>query len=304
MNPFDLPGPQFLAFYAMLGVSMAASLYFVKQHAEGGEPTRLPMSDPYAIAYLRGGAAAAVELGVVVLVDRQLLDMGADDRIVVRDGVTKMHGANDLEQAILGDCAFDRHPREVVESTQLKDAARGVYEPTLVRLGLFAGHEVLARRYRHVAAAIIVLAAVAVIKIGVGLARNRPVSFLVASAVLFSVLALLVIKGIRTVRGDRVLGDLHVLFDALRHRAKDMQPYVATNELALLIAVFGLEVVPPLVFPFRRAFRRHATSGNTSSCASGCGTAASSCGSSSSSCGGGGSSCGGGGGGCGGCGSS
>ena len=39
MNPFDLPGPQFLAFYAMLGVVVVLRrVYYFKQQAEGGEP--------------------------------------------------------------------------------------------------------------------------------------------------------------------------------------------------------------------------------------------------------------------------
>jgi uncharacterized membrane protein YgcG len=124
------------------------------------------------------------------------------------------------------------------------------------------------------------------------------VSFLVLSAIGFSALALFMTRGRRTVRGDRVLVDLTTLFDALRERADELRPYAATNELALLMAVFGIGAVPMMAFPFRRAFRP-AEAGTTS-----CGGSSYSCGSSSSgsSCGGG-RSCGGGGG-CGGCGGS
>jgi uncharacterized membrane protein YgcG len=141
-----------------------------------------------------------------------------------------------------------------------------------------------------------VMAVVAGIKIAIGLSRNRPVSFLVLLAIGFFAVAAVMTRGRRTVLGDRVLGDLTALFDALRERADELRPNTTTGELALLMAVFGVGAVPVGAFPFVRAFIRPATT-NTSSCGtSGCGS------SSGSSCGGGGSSCGGGG--CGGCGGS
>jgi hypothetical protein len=92
MNPFELPGPQFLAFYAMLGAAVLFAVYVLKQGAEGGAPVRLPSTDPYLIAYLRGGAYETVRLGVVVLVDRQLLDFDDGVRVVTGEKVKPTHG--------------------------------------------------------------------------------------------------------------------------------------------------------------------------------------------------------------------
>ena len=302
MNPFDLPGPQFLALYATLGILVVWAVYALKQSAEAGEPGRLPVSDPYVIAYLRNGAYETVRLGIAVLVDRQLLAIGTGDTVTVREGVTPMHGSNDLERAILQRCAMAVHPRDLVTNERLQQVARQSYEPTLMHMKLLADDDVRARRARDVATAVVVLGVVAAIKVAIGVSRNRPVLFLVILAFAFSVVAVVVTKGTRTVRGDRILGDLRTLFDALRDRASQLRPYSSTNELALLMAVFGLGAVPTLAFPFARAFRQ---AQSNSSCGSGTG-----CGSSSSDSGGGdgggggGSSCGGGGGGCGGCGGS
>src|SRR5262245_52643351 len=101
MNPFDLPGPEFLLFYAMLGAVVLFAVYTFKQRAEGGESIRLPSTDPYLIAYLRGGAVETIRLGVAVLVDRQLLEFEGGDRVVRRKGVRPTHGSNDLEREIL-----------------------------------------------------------------------------------------------------------------------------------------------------------------------------------------------------------
>jgi uncharacterized protein (TIGR04222 family) len=304
MNPFDLPGPQFLAFYALLGAGVAFALFHLKQKAEAGEPGRLPMSDPYVIAYLRGGAVEAVRLGVAVLVDRQLLAIGDGDSVTVREGVTPLHGSNDLERAILEECpgATSRvprewqaaHPRDLTASRRLQDLARRAYEPGLLQMELIAGPDVHARRLRDATAAALVLLLVAGIKVAIGVSRNRPVSLLVVSAIAFTVVAFVLVRGMRTVRGDRILDDLRVLFDALKHRANELRPSTSTSELALLVAVFGLDSVPALAFPFVKAFRpaRSASCGGAASCGSS---------SSGSSCGGGGGD--GGGGGCGGCGS-
>jgi uncharacterized membrane protein YgcG len=145
--------------------------------------------------------------------------------------------------------------------------------------------------------AIVFLMIVAGVKVAIGVARNRPVSFLVLFAFGFSAVTLaVVVRGRQTVLGEQVLADLATLFEGLRDRANELRPYSSTSELALLMAVFGLGAVPLSAFPFRRAFpsATDTSTSSTSSCGSSCG---------SSSCGGGGSSCGGGGG-CGGCGSS
>jgi uncharacterized protein (TIGR04222 family) len=182
MNPFDLPGPQFLALYAMLGVIVVGAVYYFKQQAEAGEPGRLPVSDPYVIAYLRGGAVEAVRLGVAVLVDRQLLAIGSDDTVVIREGVTPRHGSNDLERAILEQCASAQHPRNLVVGPRLQEVALRSYEPMLRQMNLLADPEVFARRGRYVGTAGVVLVVVAGIKVAVGLSRNRPVLFLVILA--------------------------------------------------------------------------------------------------------------------------
>jgi len=294
MNPFELPGPQFLAFYAMLGAGAVLAVYVLKRRAEGGEPIRLPSTDPYLIAYLRGGPTEAVRLGVTVLVDRLLLELEGD-RLVRRERVSPTHGSNDLERAILEQCETATHPGDLATSQRLQEIARRSYESPLLRMRLLADSETRMRRVQEAGLAIVLLCVVAAVKVAIGVARNRPVSFLVLFAFGFSVLTLFTIRGRRTVLGERVLGDLTMLFDALRERADQLRPNIATGELALLMAVFGAGAVPIGAFPFVRAFRP-ATTTNTSSCGSGCGSS-----SGSSSCGGGGSSCGGGG--CGGCGS-
>jgi uncharacterized protein (TIGR04222 family) len=298
MNPFDLPGPQFLLFYAVLGAGVLFAVYALKQQAEGGAPIRLPSTDPYLIAYLRGGAVEAIRLAVAVLVDRQLLEVEGGDRVVRRKSVRPAHGSNDLERAILEECEKEIHPGDLTRRQRILEIARRSYELPLLGLGLLATPEARNRRARDAGLAMIILAVVAGIKVAIGLARNRPVLFLVIFAIGFVVLTLFLTRGRRTVLGERVLGDLTTLFEGLRDRARELRPNTATNEFAMLMAVFGVSAVPVGAFPVMRAFGGATRNSGTNvygASGSGCGGG--------SSCGGGGSSCGGGGG-CGGCGGS
>src|SRR6476661_6771597 len=82
LNPFDLPGPAFLVFYAALGVCVAIALRNFRRRREEGRPVRIETSDPYLIAYLRGGKNEAVRVAAVSLVDRGLLKEEGTDRLV------------------------------------------------------------------------------------------------------------------------------------------------------------------------------------------------------------------------------
>ena len=56
MNPFDLPGPEFLLFYTIFSAVVLGGLVFWRRRAElSAAPARIDLSDPYLIAYLRGG---------------------------------------------------------------------------------------------------------------------------------------------------------------------------------------------------------------------------------------------------------
>src|SRR4029079_13602297 len=170
MNPFELAGPQFLMFYAVLGAAILFAVYVIKQQAEGGEATRLPSTDPYLIAFLRGGAAESVLLGVTVLVDRQLLEFEGGDRVVKRERVRSTHGSNDLERAIIEECETATHPRSLAARQRLLEIARRSYEQPLLQMRMLADSDTRLRRIRDAGLAIILLLLVAAIPHALGVA--------------------------------------------------------------------------------------------------------------------------------------
>jgi ribose/xylose/arabinose/galactoside ABC-type transport system permease subunit len=245
VNPLELRGPEFLAFYWALAVATWLLLALARRVVESGRVPRLPPPER---------AVTGTPLDQVVL---DLCRGGAD----------------------AGDVA--RSDRAV--------AACEPYRLELERLRLLPDERLRAWRRAALAVAgggLLVLAAATV---GVGLARGRPVAFLVISAVIVALVTLRLTRGsVRTFLGDRLLGDLRSLFDWLQSRRSSLRPGGPTDEALLLAAVYGMGALPADHFPYAaRPAPRRASSSTCSggwTCSGG-------------SCGGGGD-----GGGCGGCG--
>jgi uncharacterized protein (TIGR04222 family) len=285
MFPLNLPGPQFLVFYAVLGVIMLTLLYVLRASSEGGHVPRLDTSDPYLIAYLRGSTNEALRVATVSLIDRGLLKGDQAALVVARpDGADIAR--RPIERALLRAFATPAEPKAIFENRTLA-AACDDYAATLKRLRLLPDDEVMWARLRRLVVFGGILVGVAVAKIVVALSAGRTnVLFLVALAGLFTVAAVVIGNPRRTVLGATALSDLRRLFSRLRARARSISPGGATAEAALLAAVFGIAALPAPNFSYARQL--YPKTSPVSGCGSSCG----------SSCGGGG--CGGG---CGGCGS-
>lgn len=216
INPFDLPGPQFLAFYAALAVAAFILYRLALRRVESGEPPPLPLSDPYQMAYLRGGTAEAVRIAVLSLVDRDLLEIDGD-KMVTR-GSPSVEGLPPIEAAILARCSSPATAQDVFTGFAVA-AATAPYEARLGALHLLPDRAMRARRWRWLGIAAAVLLVIAIVKIEVALGRGRSnVAFLLMLMVLAPLALLPAAQRRRTALGDAVLKDLHSLFGGLRQR--------------------------------------------------------------------------------------
>jgi uncharacterized protein (TIGR04222 family) len=297
-NPFALHGPAFLAFYIVVGVIALGIEYAWIRGAEAADlRPQMQMTDPYLIAYLRGGAKEALRVVAFSLIDRGLLHAGGST--MVSDLEADRMVRRPIEKAVLrlyqsrgSAAALDSNP-------QVRDACRR-YRDDLEDGGLIAGAEAFRRRLAPFLLAGMSLIFVGVLKLMIALSEGRHnIGFLIVLIIGFCILAALIFRRHRTKRGDAMMADLRVMFGRLRERTDTLRQGGATNEAALLAAVFGMAALSPKSFPSVRTLAPKKR-GSGSSCSTGCGSG-SSCGSnggSGSSCG---SSCGGGcGGGCGG----
>jgi uncharacterized protein (TIGR04222 family) len=300
-NPFDLAGPDFLLFYLLLVFCVVAAVALSRRAAEAGDPAPVSLSDPYQIAFLRGGTLEVARLATVSLLDRGFLhlhgtSLAADEK--KPGSALKVP----IEQQVLGIFASAAEPTSLFStaSKALFATETEKYESQLTRLKLLPDEEVRAARRVRLVMALAVLVGVALLKILIAIERgHRNIGFLIFLVFISVILCVKVSSPRLTARGKATLEGLRGLFGSLKQRGSKLKPGGNPNELLLLGAVFGAAALPAALAPHAKALfpRAASASGSGMDCGSSCG--------SSSSCGGGGdgggSSCGGGGG-CGGCG--
>ena len=284
MNPFDLSGPSFLVFYICVALIVVIALKLVIDGAEGGAPPALPLSDPYQIAWLRGGTPEAARIAVLSLTDRGLLAVSGDN--LVNSSHAQPVVREPIESAILARCRPFGTAATAVLGDPGVERACAPYRARLERLQLMPDAAMRAQRYRGFTIASAILFGIALAKIVIAFGRNRyNVGFLLILTAIALGLVWLLVHRPRTHLGNRMLKDLKRLFRALRQRAATIRAGAMTSDAMLLAAVFGISALPATGFAdFLRVYKKAASSGG--GCGSSCGSA----------CGGGG------GGGCGGCG--
>jgi uncharacterized protein (TIGR04222 family) len=312
MNPFELPGPLFLLFFALMGCILMFGLIWVRRTWEPDPTMPVQLTDPYEIACLRGDASEVLRLATAGLIDRGLLQVDGSRVTVVNQEMAQVV-SHPLERAILEHFRTGNDIASMFSQAVLRREA-AAYGILLEQRGLISDKDARERHLLTFAGVVGVLWLTAVAKIGLAIERGHPYSFLVVLAILFTIVALRLSIVRKTSRGSHFLVDMQSLFNPLRQRSPMFMAGVNNNELMMMGAVFGVEALPFMTYPYvKKLFKPTRSSGSDGTVVSSCGSdggssdsgshGGHSCGSSSSSGSSCGSSCGGGGGGCGGCGS-
>lgn len=300
--PFNLTGPQFLQFYALLGVAALGLALWLRWYLRlpatplaGGEKV-----DGYEAAFMASGPAGAFSAGLVGAAHRQLIEVSGGK--VRRTATPLPENLPLIERAICG-AAGPIGTRLPVVRAAARSAVEAIHAG-LAERGLALGDRE-ARRARTTPA--LVLASVlfiGAVKVKIGLSLGRPVGFLIAMLIAGTIVTLCFLRRPRlSRRGSQALEDLRA----------EHHDLVSTNRLALrgsdaaflLPLAVGLYGTSALYGTPLDAMRKELkpvfdASGGTS--ATGCGSSCGGGGGDSGGGGGGGGGDGGGGGGCGGCG--
>ena len=285
MNPFELSGPPFLLFFAALVAATTAAVAAYRRSSEAGD-ARVPLTDPYAIAYLRGGPNEALRVATVALVDRGLLLPSGETLTAGKHA----QSGNAVEAAILDKFRPFGQAAAVFSDPAVVDATEPI-KSSLQGLGLLPGPAQNAKRATAFFAGLAVVWGVAGERFIQALSHGRRnLGFLVVLAILSVVILAGAAFRRRTASGERLVQELRTLFSGLKDRAGSVRAHKGSAEVALLAAVFGVGLLPADDFGYIRTLYPKAASGG----GSGSYSSGSSCGPS---CGGG---CGGGCGGCGG----
>lgn len=293
MNPFDLRGPQFLLFYAVVAIlTIYVAVRARRRREQEQAPAHMQIRDPYLIACLRNDREEVIRVAILSLVDRDLLNVNGNNELVATDVAGRIEARKAVEQMILGKCRTPRKAPDLLKDGDALGAAQE-YVHELERQHLLPDSSLRAARNAIFWFAALLLLGISATKIWIAISRGRTNLGFLFIMTFFAIAVLnAAVKPRLTLLGTKQLAEIRNLFESLKLRAAQIRPGGGTAEVALLTAVFGLAYLDRgqhawahQIFPAPQA----SSGGSDSSSSSG-----SSCGSS---CGGG---CGGGCGGCGG----
>lgn len=231
MNPLDLGGGAFLALYlGLLAVAVAAGMVIPHAARPAGRRCR-ELRDPAALAVLAGGAARLAETVVARLLAAGAL-LIAGKRFVVGGAAAGVTGK--AERRVLA--LSQPMPWAAIAATLRPEVAP--VEQRLETAGLlFDGDAAAAMRWRQTVPYLALLA-LGVMKLAVGVWRERPVGFLVLLLGVTAVLAVVrwAVLDRRTTAGVAML-------TAARRRAERLRRAPTRDELDLAVALFGTVVL-------------------------------------------------------------
>lgn len=311
-NPFDWTGPTFLQFYLALAVLCPVLALGVRHMLRPKPDTSLERGlhlTGYEIAYLSGGVAGLTRAAVTRLFNSGHLVAQRAKQVKVSE--LSFNSNDPIDQAIYA-CVTNGRKVTAYGLVSVVKPASVLIHDKLESLGLMTCRRDLATLTAVPMAISLVAPFIGVIKIGVGISRERPVAFLVILCIL-SLIASLVIflnKPVRSRTGDEVLERLKERYGNYasigNHRAT-----MDEESLTIAVGLFGLQSLASTDLAYLNFLMTPASSGSGGGGGGGggCGGGDSGGGDSAGCSGGGGDSGGGdsggcgGGGGCGGCGS-
>ena len=286
-NPLDFKGPEFLLFYIILAcVSHLIFRRFINNNENNPLPSALDMTDPYAIAYLRGGKEEAARVAIFSLIDRGLLKANRD-KVKTVNFKSNDFTKRKIEKAAVEFFLNEAQPNYFFFDTKL-ELACAEYKALMVRNGLTVNSDQHKFRSSAMLITLIPILILPLSKIYVALLRGHTnIGILVALTLMNLNLLFQIVSNPRTKTGSLFLSYLGQMFSELKNRVPALEPGGKTNEAALCAAVFGLSSLTYGSFSFVQTLFPDASKANShgnllgdfgGSCGSGCGGCSGGCG--------------------------
>jgi uncharacterized protein (TIGR04222 family) len=305
-NPLDMKGPEFLGLYLVLAVIALIFAAIVRQmfrpSGDIEELSKRGELDPYEVACLAGKPVRAVQAAIAAMVQAGTLTLSerpsgfwgglfSSRQTYVGPGEPHVDSAPRLEQEIFRAVAHSE--LSVPDLTKEMLPLAQELEEQLIKQGLVAQREWLPLGNLVSAAIMASPLCLGVLKIMVGLSREKPVGILIALCIFTAIGAAMFLfaQSYRTRLGDKWLSKLQHEYDSMRTMAGKADSGLAAQDMALAVGLFGVAALAtgPLDLLYRAVPSAHGSNWSGGGCGTGCGGGG---------CGGGG--CGGGCGGCGG----
>jgi len=282
-NVFDWHGPDFLGFYVITFAACFGAGLWIRRSLRlpiAEDTSQIPDLDVYATAYLNGGKVLAVNTAIANLARQGALRVDANAKRIT-SLVPKPEFAHDIERIVYaaGNSSDGNTIANVRESAKNQVAC---IAEKLKANGLVVEDRAAERAIILPLLLALAVIAVGVIKIVVGLNRDKPIGFLIALCAVSLVVALIAFarRPLRSRLGDVVLEKLQNRHIGSRQLGRGLAN-LPSVEFAMVLGLFGMNALAGTELQdLKKSLQPMGDTG----------------------CGGGCSSCGGGCGGCGGCG--
>lgn len=294
----DWQGPAFLTFYGVAFV--LAMVLSLRRSASKRKRFELPgsrkeLTDPYEAAYLAGGPPRVVQLAVARLLKLGLVEWKTSwtgGRLIATGAPAPAEGLRSIEVSILTRALGQKRGLVLTEIGQALSSKLTALEARLASAGLRPMSQEVQGQGMKVCLPMFAVMAIGVVKLVIGLSRDRPVGFLVI-ALFASLVILLIIGSSHTRRTGLLTASGRETLEHMRTRqATNYSPGLGAWSMGVAlmgpVAMTGLLEHQDIISQLK-GLQQNSSSGGGCGTSSGCG---------SSGCGSGG--CGGGG--CGGCG--
>jgi uncharacterized protein (TIGR04222 family) len=290
-NPLDLRGNEFLIFYlSLFAACFATALWLRRQSRLPAENEKVFNAElsPYEVAYLNGGKILTVNTAIANLIRQNILrlDGGRKKRLLLSGG-TPPNKMNELERVI---CAAAARPggEQLKEVRMAAKTVVGEISGRLKNSGLVVGDAQANKAVWMPLLIALTAVALGVVKIFIGVQRDKPVGFLIALCVITGIVSLIALarRPLRSRFGDSVLAQFKVQHSTLKQSLTS--PTVDPLMFAMGVGLFGLGALDGTAYAGLRKQLQPpgaSASGCGSSCGSSCGGG---CGSGCGGCGGGG----------------
>lgn len=298
--PLNLRGPQFLVFYAIWGTIVILAFYKWIKIKECAYPIpKVKLSDPYLIAYLKGGRIELLKIALFILADKGTLRL-TDKRIKIKHVESLENIQNPLEKAIIRKAFFNSEPLNLLIDIGVLEAMNE-YQKNLEDHNLLSSERICYQRMPAFIISLIALVGLSIAKIYIAFLLGKSnIVYLIILTGIYSFCLFKIFRKRRTYLGERLLNDISQLFSNMKNKSQQFKQGINTQEVGLFGALFGLDYLSSKEFPYINSSILCTSKNNIfnarverydSNCGSGCGSGC------------GGSGCGSGCGGCGGCGS-
>jgi len=286
-NVLDFTGPEFLWFYA---ISFAFALVWSLVRRSGAqkkfslaEAAEVQLSDPYELAFLAGGAPRCTQVVVVRLIKAGAVEWKkargfSESKLIAKSAASP--DFNDIERTVYSSIlSYGKKGIPLSGLSLLVGTRISGIEAKLAKLGLRPTQSEEGGRGCFIALPLAILAVIGVVKVAVGISRDKPVGFLVVFLIVtfFAMALIAAARKKLTPAGEALL-------EKMRREPRTTFPDATLCGVALLgISGIGYdESLAGMDVAFRKEISQlgnaSSSSGGGSGCSSGCGSGCGGCG--------------------------